>query len=277
MTVVTLTTDFGFVDSYVAQMKGVLLGLVPDAVLVDVTHDIPPQDIRRGAWLLAELPGAFPPGTLHVAVVDPGVGTARPLVGVEAGGQRFLAPNNGLLSRVLAEFPPTRMHQLTEPRFWRAPVSPTFHGRDILASVAGHWLRGCDLSEFGPALPALGVSCDTPPRREAKRLLGEVVAIDRFGNLLTNIPQAWIPEPARAGALIEVGRQRLQGIARCYGERTSNAPGDAPVESTEDPTEPADVLALFSSQGRLEIAVVNGSASEELGVRVGERVVVRLS
>src|SRR5262245_4598333 len=152
MSLVTLTTDFGTCDSYVAQMKGVILGIAPQARLVDVTHAIPPQDVARGAHVLEEIAGAFPPDTIHLAVVDPGVGSDRVLLAAEAAGQRFLAPNNGLLSLVFDRWPPSRIHRLAVARFWRRSVAPTFHGRDILAPVAAHWSLGTDPAAFGPPL-----------------------------------------------------------------------------------------------------------------------------
>ncbi len=156
MAIITLTTDFGTHDSYVAQMKGAVLSINPAAQLVDVTHTIPPQNVARAAAVVAEITGVYPTGAIHLAVVDPGVGSSRALLAAEAAGQRFLAPDNGLLTVLFRRFVPTRLHRLSEDRFWRKPVSATFHGRDILGPVAAHWSRGADLSEFGPPVSLVG-------------------------------------------------------------------------------------------------------------------------
>src|SRR5690349_1490470 len=146
MSIITLTTDFGERDSYVAQMKGVILAINSQAQIVDVTHAIGPQDVARGARIIEEIAGVYPAGSIHVAVVDPGVGSERALLAAEAAGQRFLAPDNGLLSPLFRRFGPERVHRLANERYWRRPVSATFHGRDILAPVAAHWSRGADLA-----------------------------------------------------------------------------------------------------------------------------------
>jgi S-adenosylmethionine hydrolase len=254
VSIITLTTDFGVCDSYVAQMKGVLLAISREVQIVDVTHAIPPQDVGRAAAVIAEIAGVFPAGTVHVAVVDPGVGSDRALLAAEAAGQRFLAPDNGLLKPLFHRFPPARVHRLTNDRFWRKPVSATFHGRDILAPVAAHWSRGIDLADFGPPVDvsALATMPLKEPRRVGRTLLGRVDSVDAFGNLITNIREADLPAGNRDTFAISVGGERITGINRTYSDRP-----------------PGSVAALIGSSGRLEIAVNGGNAARQLGVAVG--------
>ncbi|MBI3864146.1 MAG: SAM-dependent chlorinase/fluorinase [Planctomycetia bacterium] len=252
--IVTLTTDFGTADSYVAQMKGVILATNAAARIVDVTHSVPPQDVAQAARVLAEIVPAFPAGTIHVAVVDPGVGSRRRLLAAEAAGQRFLAPDNGLLASVFARWSPERICELVERRFWRDPVSATFHGRDILAPVAGHWSLGIDVAEFGPAvcresLVSLPVS---KPIRDNDGLIGRVEFADSFGNLVTNIAATDLPGTV---AWITLGGHKINGLSRCYADVASGT-----------------VLALIGSSGRLEMAINGGSAANELNVVPGAEV-----
>lgn len=250
---IALLTDFGD-GGYVAQMKGVVFGIVPDAAVVDVTHAIAPQNLRQAAIVLDSVVDAFPPQTLFVAVVDPGVGSSRRLVGVESRMHRFLAPDNGLLGEVLARELPVRVHALAEPRFWRRPVSNTFHGRDILAPVAAHWHRGVDLAEFGPAIPpdSLTRSVIPSPCCQPHAVTGEVVAVDPFGNLISNIRAEHVPESRRQHALARLRGGTDLAVRRFYAE--------CPV---------GELLALFGSSGRLELAVNGGSAAERLNARSG--------
>ncbi len=263
--IITLTTDFGLSDSYVAQMKGVILDIAPEARLVDVTHQIPRQDRQAASAVLADAVGAFPPGTIHLVVVDPGVGTERRAVAVETRGAagtaaaRFVAPDNGVLTEALLERTVQRSVELTERRFWRPSLSSTFHGRDIFAPVAAHLSRGVDLSELGPVLetPLVQLPVEQPVR-EGQTLRGQIVRTDSFGNLITNIRASQLPGSGHELLVVEVGTQRIAGIARCYG--------DKPV---------GEFLALFGSSGRLEIAVCQGHAGEVLAAWSGDPVVVR--
>jgi S-adenosylmethionine hydrolase len=259
MSIITLTTDFGACDSYVAQMKGVALAINPQARLIDVTHAIGPQDVARGAVIVEEIAKVFPATSIHVAVVDPGVGSDRALVAAEAAGQRFLAPDNGLLSHVLRRFAPTRIRRLANERYWRNPVSATFHGRDILAPVAAHWSLGVDLAEFGPAVDV--ASMVTLPAERVRRvgaaLFGRVENIDAFGNLITNVRDADFSVRDRATVTISIGKYRVVGISRCYSDQP-----------------PGSVLALIGSSDCLEIAVNSGNAARELGVALGTEVCV---
>ena len=189
MSIVTFTTDFGTVDGYVGAMKGVVLSLAQDAVTVDITHDIPRHDIAAGAFALAQAAPLFPPGTVHVAVVDPGVGGERADIVVEAGGSYFVGPDNGLLA--LAARGPRVAHRIEKPEFRRQPVSPTFHGRDVFAQTAGLLARGTHPREAGPLLPAieelaslLADQDNDDPSSDAGAAV--IVHIDAFGNLITS-------------------------------------------------------------------------------------------
>lgn len=253
--IVTLTTDFGEESPYVAAMKGVILGINPRARLVDLGHQIPPQDVRQAAFFLAAAIPYHPPEAIHVVVVDPEVGTQRALLYVEAQGHRLLVPDNGCWT-TLAKAAPPRVIRLTEPRFWRQPVSDTFHGRDILAAVAGHLSLGVAPELLGQRAESW-TRLETPePRREKNRITGEVVSIDRFGNLITNIAAAMLPNRPEA---VRIGGRLCRGIrwARTYAE-----------------AKPGSLLALISSTGLLEIAVVRGRAAHRLRARIGTPVVV---
>jgi hypothetical protein len=251
--IVALLTDYGLQDPYVGMLKGALLSVNPAARIVDLSHDVPPQDIAEGSRVLAAARPCFPAGTVFVAVVDPGVGTDRALVGVEADRQFFLAPDNGLLSFLLGST--RRIVRITQSRYFRRPVSATFHGRDILAPVAGHLTRGVDLGRFGPRASSLTLRQRDLPRWADNGLEGEVVAIDRFGNLITNIP--WPMLPNEGGLRIAVGRKTLRKLSRTYA--------DAPE---------GDLLALVGSTGFLEISVNQGSASKAARIQKGDRVLV---
>jgi len=254
---ITLTTDFRTRDSYVAQMKGAILSINPAAQIVDVTHAIPPQNVSRAAVIIDEIASAFPSGSIHLAVVDPGVGSSRALLAAEAAGQRFLAPDNGLLTVLFRRSAPARVHYLTEDRFWRKPVSATFHGRDILAPVAAHWSLGADIAEFGPPVSVVEL-VQLPiaePWREGRAVVGRVEAADSFGNLLTNIREADLPPGDPRALSIVIGPRRITGISRCYADEAYGS-----------------LVVLMGSSGRLEIAVVNGSAQHVLNVADGTEI-----
>jgi len=246
--IITLTTDFGLDDPYVAQMKGVILAINPDVQLVDVTHAVPKQDVLHAARMIDEMVDAFPRNTIHVAVVDPGVGTDRFLVGVELGRWRFVAPDNGVLSAIAQRFPLDRAMRLTRETYWRNSVSNTFHGRDVMAPVAAHWSLDADLAAFGEPLqtPLLELP-QSKPERLPNGVLGQVLRADSFGNLVTNIDRSWLPAGDWQGLTIQVGAQAINGICRCYDERP-----------------PGTLMALIGSTGKLEIAVSRGSALELL-------------
>jgi S-adenosylmethionine hydrolase len=251
--IITLTTDFGEESPYVAAMKGVVLGINPAARLVDLSHQVPPQDVRHAAFLLAAAVPYFPPSVIHVVVVDPGVGTERALLYVETDGHRLLVPDNGcwtLLARISAKPPVVR--RLTEPRFWRHSVSATFHGRDILAPVAARLSLGTAPQQLGPLVDDW-VRLEIPaPRLEPDRLTGEVILIDRFGNLITNIPGDAFAALAARPVRIAVGEAEVPRCVRTYAE-----------------VEPGALVSLISSFGTLEVAVNRGNAAERLQAAVG--------
>jgi S-adenosylmethionine hydrolase len=260
---VTLTTDFGMGSPYLAQMKGVLLSLARersvDVEIIDITHAIGPQNVRQGAVVLADIAPRFPAGTIHVAVVDPGVGTRRRLIYAEIGTQKFLAPDNGLVSLLTRTNSLGSAFVLSDPQYWLPEPSRTFHGRDILAPVAAHLVSGLDPSRLGPPANDL-VELELPQSiREGAAIHGEVLYVDSFGNLITNITHGdltWCGD--RAQLMVECAGRQIRGVLGTYGE-----------------SPPGSLLALIDSQGRLEIAIACGSAARELGAAEREPVVVR--
>src|SRR5438477_6068578 len=200
--IITLTTDFGAESPYVAQMKGVILSICRDVELVDISHAIGAQNVREGAVVLADVTPRFPAGTIHLAVVDPGVGTARRIVYADFSQQQYVAPDNGLLSVVGGSGPPGRFFAIENPKYWLAEPSQTFHGRDIMAPVAAHLARGIAPEKLGPPLDEL-VMLDWPqPRKSGRRLIGEVLYVDSFGNLITNLCHDEVIELAEPSALV---------------------------------------------------------------------------
>lgn len=254
---ITLTTDFGEDSPYVAAMKGVILGINPSTRILDLSHQIPPQDLRHTAFFLAEAIPYFPPGVIHVVVVDPGVGSERALLGVVVDGHRLLVPDNGCWTLLEGSGTSPTVIRLTDSRYWRHPLSATFHGRDILAPVAGHLSLGVDLHRMGPAVAEWVKIEMPPPLLGVDHLIGEVVFVDHFGNLITNIPaEAFLeltPRPVR----ITVGDCEVPARVRTYSEAT-----------------PGSLIALISSAGMLEIAVVRGSAAKLTGQGCGSAVKV---
>jgi len=275
MTILTLLTDFGTEDEYVGVMKGIILSIAPDVRLVDLSHQVPPQDIRRAAFLLMNAVPYFPPDTVHLAVVDPGVGTARRPVAVRTPVGTFVGPDNGLFSWVLERVPKWTAVEIREPAYQLPLASSTFQGRDIFAPVAAHLAAGVPLEKLGPRvedpvwLP--------PPRLEISDFAaeGEVLYADRFGNLVTSIgylvrsedtlalksafgPQAVLPVFPAGDAGVVVGNVQLRGIRRTYGEAAVG-----------------ELLALVGSSGFLEIAVRQGSAAAALGAAPGTPVTLR--
>ncbi len=248
--VVTLLTDFGLDDAYVGTVKGVLLGINPRARLVDLAHTIPPQDVRRATLLLETAWRFFPRGTVHLAVVDPGVGSARRPIAVAAGGHYFVGPDNGLLGFCF-DLPGARGVALTATRYHRRPVSRTFHGRDIFAPAAAHLSRGVELTALGRPIGRPARLSAPAPRRRAGRVEGEVLLADRFGNLLTNLEGRALPGPAARGVL-RIGGARVRGLVGTYAERPRHALG-----------------AAVDSSGRVEVFVREGSARRRLGVGPG--------
>ena len=258
--IVTLITDFG-AGPYVGAMKGVILATAPGTTIVDISHEISPQEIIEAAFVLAQCAFDFPPGTVHLAVVDPGVGTSRRIILAEANGEIFLAPDNGLLTLALAKGGKARAWSVENPNFFRHPVRATFHGRDIFAPVAGAIAAGEKPDAFGPEIPAAEVRRlkIAHPRKTAGGIAGEVIFVDRFGNLVTNITASTIGRLASPGRLtVACAGRKISGLKRTYADAAAG-----------------DLAALIGSFGLLEIAVANGSAADFLGGRTGEKVTVR--
>lgn len=253
--ILTLTSDFGLVGPYVAAMKGVVLGQVPDATLVDISHQIGPQNIVEGAFVLSGVVDVFPAGTIHLAVVDPAVGTPRRLVAAKMANQWFLAPDNGLLSNVARLHPPQVIHEIDNAELRRHPVSNTFHGRDILAPAAAHLLLGRPPEQLGPQRHGLLLLTALEPRRDEGDILGEVVLRDSFGNLITNVPGTWLDDHPADRWDVEIVGHRVSGLSRTYAEN-----------------DPGNLVALSGSQGYIEVSMVNGDASRYLDAGPGTTV-----
>lgn len=273
---ITLTTDFGLRDAYVGAMKGVMVDIAPEAQFVDITHEIPPQDVRHAAYVLWSALPYFPASSVHLVVVDPGVGTRRRAIAAETPWGLVVGPDNGVFSYVWASAPHRRVVSLTNAHYHRAEVSHTFHGRDIFAPAAAHLAAGVPLLELGPDIDDPIRLPDPTLTLESARIRGEVLAIDHFGNAVTSIGRArWMGDTlivdgvfgdvetlafrAREVRVIAAG-QRIEGIRSTYG---GVAPGGA--------------LALIGSTGMLEIAVNQGHGASALGLSVGDPVEVQLA
>lgn len=250
---ITLLTDFGVRDAYVASIKGVILSLNPGAVLVDLSHEIPPQDVRAGALILAGAAPYFPPGTIHLAVVDPGVGSPRRALAAHCRGHFWVGPDNGLFHLIFRQASPLTIISLENPVYFRPQVSATFHGRDIFAPVAAHLSLGVDLNRFGPRVTD-PVGLDWPePSFAPEAIRGEIIYVDQFGNLVSNVSYAefaaW-----RGNQVIglQVGPVMIQGLARTYSD-----------------VAPGEFLALVGSHGFLEIACAMDNAARRLNAGVG--------
>jgi S-adenosylmethionine hydrolase len=252
--IITLTTDFGEESPYVAAMKGVILGINPCARLVDLSHQIPPQDVRHAAFFLQQALPYFPAGVLHVVVVDPGVGSARAILYVRGGGQRLLAPDNGCWTTLpWAEAADLEVIRVAEPAYWRQPVSATFHGRDIFAPVAAHLSLGVEGRKLGPVVKEWVRLATTAPHREGNVWVGEIVFVDHFGNLITNLRGEVFRFTPGSLVEVQIGEVPVKPHwVRAYAD-----------------VEPGELVALISSAGTLEIAVRQGSAAGRLGVGSG--------
>lgn len=250
---VTLLTDFGTGDGYVGAIKGVIASIAPAAPIDDASHDIPPGDVAAAAWTLARYWRLYPPGTVHLVVVDPGVGGDRRPLAAEVDGRLFVAPDNGVLTRVLAEAAPGGIFLIANERYRRSRVSATFHGRDLFAPAAAYLAQGIAPAELGPPVSDPVLLPLREPVRSGNRAIGEVVHVDRFGNLITNLPATWL-----AGAVdVRITGRSVGPLRRAY---VGAAPGD--------------LLALVGSADLLEVAARDASAAALLGVGRGETVIV---
>jgi S-adenosylmethionine hydrolase len=271
--IITLTTDFGYEDAYVGAMKGAILSINPAASIIDVSHSVGPQNILQGAFLLSAAYRYFPKDTIHMAIVDPGVGSDRQGVILKTPSATFVAPDNGILSYIIddlfsieGQLPDEQTQDLTEvvfkkgleaaaitdPRFWRHPVSSTFHGRDIFAPVAAGLSLGISLYEFGEKVNSLHIICVPKPFGSEGSLMGKVLHIDHFGTLITNIKSNDLPGKE---AVVEVAGYCIQGISDYYAQKEG-------------------VMAVVGSSGYLEISLRDGSACDFLGAIVGGEIKV---
>ena len=256
--IIALLTDFGTHDHYVGAMKGIVLGICPDVTLIDLSHGISPHDVRSGALELAAAYQYFPAGTIFLAVVDPGVGSERRAMAAEAGGFEFLAPDNGILTQVFQQTPPGRVVELTERRYARSTVSRTFEGRDRLAPAAAWLATGVDLGQLGRPMSSWQTLAVQDPTIHADQIIGEVVRVDHFGNLVTNVDRAVFERFAAARAVsISAGTQVIDRIVATYA--------DVPL---------GVACALFSSSGHLEVAVNGSGATLRLGLGCGAPVTI---
>ena len=272
-TIITLTTDFGLTDAYVAAMKGVILGINPEAKLIDICHSIKPQNIPQAAFVLSTAYQFFPQKTIHLVVVDPGVGTERRAIILRTPSADFVAPDNGVLSYVIQESsakpaadnvnlqerelePGLEAVAISKPQFWRTPISSTFHGRDLFAPVAALLSLGFPPIDFGEAITSLTMlPLPKPHRRPDGSLVGHVLHIDNFGNLITSIKGSDLL-PTKQPIAVEVGNHLISGLSRTYAEGQG-------------------LLTLIGSNGYLEVSLKGGSASAFLDAEVGSEVRLR--
>jgi len=258
MRFITLTTDFGSKDWFVGTMKGVILGIAPRATVVDITHEVPPGDIRAGAFALLAAFRYFPTRTVHVVVVDPGVGSARQAIAVQTVNYFFVGPDNGVLSWALARENVKSIRRLENEKCFRHPVSRTFHGRDVFAPVAAHLSKGFTFAKLGRELKN-PVPLPWPrPRKTGDALHGEIVYIDHFGNAITNIDIRSLKSGKTRAVRVFAGRKVVCGLADFY-----------------QAVPPGKPVAVFGSSGFLEIAVNGASAAQHFKLRVGDGVTVR--
>ncbi|MBP1609063.1 MAG: hypothetical protein H6Q04_1298 [Acidobacteria bacterium] len=263
MRIITLLSDFGLQDHYVAAMKGVMLDVNPDINIIDITHVIAPQDVMSAAFVLGQAFPCFPRGTIHLAVVDPGVGTSRKALAASAGGQFFVAPDNGILSYVAQSQDNFAAYEITADHYFRKPVSSTFHGRDIFAPVAAYISRGIDLAKLGPTLES-PKQLVIPKLKKAGNSLVEaaVLAVDRFGNAVTNLHAEDLPafetENARRCEVL-VRHRKINSFRKTFGEG-----------------QPGEVFVVPGSSGYLEIVMREGSAASELSLKAGDAIKVIL-
>jgi hypothetical protein len=253
--VITLLTDFGSRDAFVGVMKGVMLGINPSASFVDLSHEVPPQDIPAGALILRSAALFFPPGTIHLAVVDPGVGSSRRALLVETPRALFVGPDNGLLSLAAPADAVTRLIHLTNEEYFLAPRSQTFHGRDVFAPVAAHLSRGVPPERFGHTIFDMERLTLPSVEYRASGLTGNVIYIDHFGNAITNITEADVRLFPTGTLLVSIDGMQIRGIQSSYAAVEVGAP-----------------MAIINSWGLVEIAVRNRSAAQHFALHLGHPV-----
>lgn len=261
--IITLLTDFGLRDHFVASMKGVMLGLNPDLNLVDISHLVPPQDIRTGAFVLGQAYACFPSGTIHLVVVDPGVGTERRVLAATAGGHYFVAPDNGILSYVQKAEEDFQAFEVTADHYYRKPVSSTFHGRDIFAPVAAWISRDIPLHQLGNELPEpVQMEILAPARVKENLIQAAIMAVDHYGNMITNLTPGHLPEFDPAKPLpfkILAGKKEIASYQVNYGDAKQG-----------------EVFIIEGSTGCIEISMRGTSAAAALGLKAGNPIGVVL-
>jgi len=260
MTVITLLTDFGIRDGYSGVIKGVIWGIAPDVQIADISHSINPQDIIEGALTLARTAFFFPSGTIHVAVVDPGVGTARRPIGLKLGGQNFIGPDNGIFTLVLeraeANNENVQIIHLDKRNYWLPEISNVFHGRDIFAPCAAHLAMGVAMHDLGTLITdPLRLPIPKPQPTESGGWYGQIIHIDHFGNLSTNLTVRQLKNIQ--DVRLSIKSEQIIGLVSTYGERP-----------------PGTLVTLLDSTGSLSISVVNGSAADLLNAHIGDQVEV---
>lgn len=256
---IALLSDFGLRDHYAGTMKGVMLGICPDAELVDISHDVPPHDVLTAALELAASYKYFPQGTIFLTVIDPGVGSSRRGIAADTGDYRFVAPDNGVLSAVFAESPPRKVVELTERRYARPTVSRTFEGRDRFAPAAAWIAKGIQLTALGRPLSDYHKLEIPQARIEGDSLSGTVLRVDRFGNAVTNIDRRTFERFVEGARMqVEVGAQRIGRLVATYADIGQD-----------------EVCALFGSTDHLELAANAASAAERLSLQRGAPIVIR--
>lgn len=255
---VTLLSDFGDKDPFVGIMKGVIFGINPNARVIDLSHGIPPQDLMAGALVLRHSAPYFPPGTIHVAVVDPGVGTERRPLLIEAEDRIFIGPDNGLLSLALEGKSPPHIIELSNDIYHLKPISATFHGRDIFAPVAAYFSLGIPPPDFGPALTDFQRLPWPKLKTSDHAIEGEIIYIDAFGNLVTNVEERALKGRRAERLIFSVGSLSIRGLAPNYSGADERG-----------------YVALVNSWGLLEIALYKGTAQRSCGAQIGDRVHIR--
>ena len=265
MSIISLLTDFGTEDEYTGIMKGVIYSINPSARIVDITHNLEPQDIVQAAYVIASSYRYFPPGTVHIIVVDPGVGSNRAIIAFEKDDHVFLAPDNGVLTLILKDDPIRVAIRVENPDFFLKPVSRTFHGRDIFAPVGAHISKGLNIKKLGTPVSRdeiKQIDIPVPKFIDKTAVIGNIISIDRFGNLITNISLHDLKNILKTSSTnkIEIiaGETRISGLSMNY--------------SSVQPQQP---LAVIGSRGYLEIAINQGSAKYILGTQKGDSVKIR--
>ncbi|MFW6101768.1 MAG: SAM hydrolase/SAM-dependent halogenase family protein [Bacteroidota bacterium] len=256
---ITLTTDFGIEDDYVGLMKGVIRSINPHVAVIDLTHYIPPQDVAWTAYMLYYSFDYFPKESIHVVVVDPGVGSSRPIKLVKLAGHYFLAPDNGVMTKLVVRYNPEEIWTVNNPEYFLPDISNTFHGRDIFAPTAAHLSNGVSPEKLGEASEKMKTLFLPEPQMKANEITGQIVHIDRFGNLITNIEQGMVTRlPVSPDDLaIHLSGRSLSGIKSSYNE-----------------VEEGNALAIYGSKGLLEISVNKDSAAKKLNLNKGDSVKV---